>query len=291
MGRSVSTISDELTRNSRQDNIYDPELANHKAYVRRKDASFKGKKITKDNNLREFVEQNLIEGKTPEAIAGRLKNQEANLPYASKDTIYQYQQSPYGRILGLKKRKRKRKFGYQAKQELKDQNFIEKRPKIVGSRNRVGDMEADFIVSGKNGKGVLLVTVCRKLRVVFLAIIHKVTIGNIEEDFLAIKKRFPEMKTLTLDNDILFRHHKRLEKLLSVKIYFCNPYHSWEKGTVENANKYVRKYIPKGSDLSKYSKDEIKVIEEALNNRFMKCLNYKTPLEVLKEYRKNKKQQ
>lgn len=194
-------------------------------------------------------------------------------------------------MLGLKKKKRKRKFGWQAKKKLHDRNFIEKRPKIVESRKRVGDTEGDFIVSGKNGKGVLLVVVCRKLRVVFLEIIYKVTVKNVSKAFLIIKKRFAEMKTLTLDNDILFSSHKKLEKLLKVKIYFCNPYHSWEKGTVENANKCIRRYIPKGSDLSQYSKDEIRIIEEALNNRFMKCLKYKTPLEVLKEYRKNKKQQ
>jgi len=152
-------------------------------------------------------------------------------------------------------------------------------------------MEGDFIVSGRNGKGVLLVVVCRKLRVVFLEIIYKATVKNVTKAFLKIKKRFPEMKTLTLDNDILFKNHQELEKLLNIEIYFCNPYHSWEKGTVENANKCIRRYIPKGGDLSQYSKDEIKTIEEALNNRFMKCLNYKTPLEALKECRRNKKQQ
>jgi IS30 family transposase len=108
-------------------------------------------------------------------------------------------------------------------------------------RNRVGDIEADFIVSGKSGKGILLVAVCRKLRVVFLVIIYQVTIQNIENALLRIKRELPEMKTLTIDNDILFRYHKELEKLLRVKIYFCNPYHSWEKGTVENVNKHIRK--------------------------------------------------
>lgn len=291
MNKSVSTISDELVRNSRQDNIYDPELANHKAYVRRKEASFKGKKIVKDNDLRQFVEQRLIEGKTPETISGRLKNQEKDLPYAGKNTIYRYQQSPYGKMLGLKKKKQKRKFGWRTKKKLPGRNFIEKRPKIVELRKRVGDTEGDFIISGKNGQGVLLVVVCRKLRVAFLEIIYKVTIKNVAKAFMGIKKRFTEMKTLTLDNDILFKNHQELEKLLKVKIYFCNPYHSWEKGTVENTNKCIRRYILKGSDLSQYSKDEIKTVEEALNNRFMKCLSYKTPLEVLREYRKNKKQQ
>jgi IS30 family transposase len=75
MGKSVSTISDEMRRNSRKDGIYIPSLAQHKAYVRRRSASFKGKKIVSDDNLREFVEQSLMDGQTPEAISGRLKNQ------------------------------------------------------------------------------------------------------------------------------------------------------------------------------------------------------------------------
>lgn len=291
LNKSVSTISDELARNSRQGNIYEPEFAHHKAYVRRQNASFKGQKIVRDRNLRQFIEQSLIEGKTPETISGRLKNQEKSLPYVGKNTIYRYQQSPYGKMLGLKKKKKKRKFGYQAKKELKDRNFIEKRPKIVDLRQRVGDMEGDFLISGRGGQGVLLVVVCRKLRVVFLEIIHKATVQNVHKSFFKIKRRFPEMKTLTLDNDLLFNGHRELEKLMNVKIYFCNPYHSWEKGTVENTNKYIRKHIPKGSDLSRYSKDEIKIIEEALNTRFMKCLHYKTPLEILQEHRRNKKQQ
>ena len=96
------------------------------------------------------------------------------------------------------------------------------------------------------------------------------------------------MKTMTTDNDILFRRHKELEKLLSIKIYFCHPYHSWEKGTVENTNKYIRKDIPKGSNISKYSKKFIISIEEKLNRRFMKCLGHVTPDEILKEFRQQK---
>ncbi len=131
--------------------------------------------------------------------------------------------------------------------------------------------------------------VCRKLRVVFLELILDVSIDEVHCAFERIKKRFPEMKTLTLDNDILFRMHKTLEKLLNVKIYFCHPYHSWEKGSVENANKEIRKFIPKGSDLSQYDQEFIQAIEDHLNERFMKCLNYKTPEEKLIAYRKNKK--
>ena len=119
---------------------------------------------------------------------------------------------------------------------------------------RVGHAEADFIVSGKEGKGILLVVVDRKLRAVFLEQILIVTIGAVHRAFVRIKKRYPELQTFTTDNDILFQHHRELARLLGVKIYFCHPYHSWEKGSVENVNGVIRKTIPKGSDLSQHSK-------------------------------------
>jgi IS30 family transposase len=97
------------------------------------------------------------------------------------------------------------------------------------------------------------------------------------------------MKTITTDNDILLQKHKELEKEIEVKIYFCHPYHSWEKGTVENINGHIRKYIPKGSDISKYSEYFIKRIESKLNRRFLDCLNSLTPYEVIEKHRKQKK--
>ena len=151
-------------------------------------------------------------------------------------------------------------------------------------------MEGDFIVSGRNGQGILLTTVCRKLRVAFLELITEVSIDEVHQAFVGIKKRFPEMKTLTLDNDILFKMHQTLGKLLNVKIYFCHPYHSWEKGSIENVNMEIRKFIPKGSDLSQYDQEYIQAVEDYVNERFMKCLKYATPEEKLNEYRKNKKQ-
>lgn len=239
--------------------------------------------------MRKFVEDSLLAGQTPEAIAGRLKNQEKILTYVSKDTIYRYQQSSYGKMLGLKKKSKKRRHKYLKKYLLKDRKFINQRPLLINTRTLVGDFEGDFIVSGRGGKGILLVVTDRKLRLTFLELILKVTIKNVHQSFLKIKARAPFIKTLTLDNDILFRHHKQLEKLLGIEIYFCHPYHSWEKGSVENVNKYIRRYIPKGSDLSKYSNDEINSIEQYLNQRYMKCLNYQTPVEALKKYLEQQK--
>ena len=238
--------------------------------------------------MRDFVENNLLKGQSPEAIAGRIKYQEKGLPNISKNTIYRFLRSPYGMVIELKLKKKKRPHGRCKNQKLKDRVFIDKRPEIIENRVRVGDLEGDFIVSGKNGKGVLLVTTDRKLRGTFLEIIHDVSIDEVHKSFERIQKRFPEMKTLTLDNDLLFRMHKTLEKLLKVKIYFCHPYHSWEKGTIENVNKFIRELIPKGSNLTKYDQKFVSLLEEKCNQRFMKCLAYATPKEKLNEYRKRK---
>ncbi len=252
-------------------------------------ASFRGKIIVLNDRLRKFIDGALSDDQSPEAIAGRLKYQERGLPYVSKDTIYRYLKSPYGKLIGIKWKKRVRPRKSKKVTKLKDRVFIDKRPDIIENRGRVGDMEADFIVSGKGGKGVLLVAVCRKLRIAFLELISEVSVDEVHLAFARIKKRFPEMRTLTLDNDLLFKMHKTLERLLKVKIYFCHPYHSWEKASVENLNKQIRKFIPKGSDLSKYDKEFIKALEEHLNQRFMKCLDYETPEEKLNTFRKNKK--
>jgi len=286
--KAVSAIYYEIKRNSVRGK-YDSEKAQHKAYVRRHRASFRGKSVIANKELREFVEHHLVLGQSPAAISGRIKHQEKNLPYVSKDTIYRYLRSPYGKIIGMKLKKKKRPKGGVKKKKLSDRVFIEKRPKIIEKRGRVGDIEADFIVSSRSGHGILLTATDRKLRISFIEIIYDVSIDEVHRAFLRIKTKFPEMKTITLDNDILFRMHNTLSKLLGLKIYFCHPYHSWEKGSIENANKFIRKYIPKGSDLSRYAKHEITLVERKCNDRFMECLNYKTPAEVLREYRQKQK--
>lgn len=284
----MSTISEEINKNSVR-GIYNPKKAQHKAYVRRHRAGYRRKKIVFSKELRAFVEKHLLAGQSPAAISGRIKYHEKKLRSVSGNTIYRYLRSPYGRIIGLKLKKKKRPRKGVKKKTLNDRVFIDKRPKIIEKRKRVGDVEADFIVSCRLGRGILLVVVCRKLRMVFLELINNVSIDEVHQAFLRIQARFPEMKSLTLDNDILFNMHRALAALLKLKIYFCHPYHSWEKGGVENANKFIRKYIPKGSSFSRYSKAEIGLVEKKCNQRFLKCLKYSTPEEALNRHRQKQK--
>jgi len=240
-------------------------------------------KIVGNSELQKTIEELLYDDQTPEAIAGKLRK-------TSRDSIYRYIKSVYGRrIEAYRKKQRKHRTRKRPKiYKLKDRTFIDKRPEIINARKRIGDVEADFIVSGRNGKGILLVVVCRKTRITFIERITKVNINNVHRAFQRIRLRFPEMKTITIDNDVLLQRHRELEMILGVKIYFCHPYHSWEKGTVENTNKHIRKYMPKGSDISKYSKRFISNLEAKLNRRIMKVINFNTPDELLDYYRKQK---
>lgn len=289
-GRSGSSVWYEYTHNKTK-RKYDPVEAHHKAYVKRKYAKFQGKKIVDSAELHDFIEEKLYDDQSPESIAKRIKKHEKHLPPVSKDSIYRYIKSVYGRRIEYHRSKRKRRrWGRRrrSKEKLMDRKFIDERPKIVGKRARIGDAEADFIVSGKSGKGVILNVSDRKSRAPFLEQILNPTLDNVSLAFLKIKKRFPELKTITTDNDLLLQHHKELEKLLNVTIYFCHPYSSWEKGTVENINGQIRKDIPKGSDMSKYSKKFIRLIEDKLQRKFMDCLDHLTPLEVITRSRKRK---
>lgn len=289
LDRSVSTISDEV-RLGKVRGTYDPLKAHHKAYVRRWQSKYQGMKIVSDKELQQKVDTLLFKDESPQSISGRIKRHEKSLPFVSKDSIYRYIKSPYGRKIEAwrKKKKTRRRWRRPLTEKLKDRVFIDKRPLYINERKRIGDAEADFIVSGKSGKGILLVVVDRKSRTPFLEKILPVSITEMEKAFVRIKERFPELKTITTDNDILFQKHKELEKLLKIKIYFCHPYHSWEKGTVENVNKYIRRDIPKGSNISKFSRQFIRSIEEKLQKKIYKILKYHTPLEVLEKDRKRK---
>lgn len=141
-------------------------------------------------------------------------------------------------------------------------------------------MEGDFIVSGKSGIGIVLGLRDRKVRKNFLERILPVSVRNVERALVRMKKRYPEMQTITFDNDILFLEHKRLERVLDIKIYFCHVHAPWEKPSIENLNKDLRKYIRKGSDISKYSLYRIRKLEAKLNRRFMDVLGSFTPDEA-----------
>jgi len=283
--RSPNTISREIKLNSVKGK-YDPHKADHKAYAKRKYSKYQGMKITGDKRLRDYVEENLKQDWSPEEVAGRLKEVDKHIKYASRGAIYKFVYSVYGRLLEQRLRykgKRRKRPKRQKVSQLKNRVFIDKRPKIVAKKQRYGDWEGDFIVSGKSDKGVLIVLYERKAMYVVIRRLMTRSCAVVNRYVNEMTGGFVYFNSLTIDNDISFRKHEELSGLLGAPVYFCHPYHSWEKGGVENINKLIRQYIPKGSDISKYNDGYIREIETKLNSRPRKGLKYKTPLEVMLE--------
>jgi IS30 family transposase len=245
-------------------------------------------KVVTNDDLRGKVEDWLRQGQSPEAIAGRIEKQERELPHVSKNSIRRFLGSAYGRQIEYIRNKRKKCKRRFKQPRIKNRRSIHERPKSIEKRCRVGDAEGDFIVSGKSGRGIVFVVVDRRLRRKFLEKILRPNFGNVKRAGSRIKKRYPEWKSMTTDNDRLFERHKELEVAWGITIYFCDKHSPWQKGSIENANKEIRHDIPKGSDISKVSRYRIKRIEEKLNNKFMKCLRYRSPNEALNLYRKRK---
>jgi len=295
LSRGKTTINNELNRNE-VTGAYNAQKANTKSKVRRKAAKYQGKRIVANTKLQGFVAKALLQRQSPGAIAGRLKaGLEPGLPYVSRDTIETYIRSIHGRRIEYqlkvlkakqKHRNKHKRPGTVAPGDTKV--YIDKRPSVITNRERVGDLEVDFIVSGKAGSGYALTAADRKLRVGFIRKVLPVTVGNALTALKDIKRQFPELTSITTDNDILWYYHKKLEQALGVPFYFCDPYASYQKGSIENYNRQARQYIKKGSDISQYGEVHMQTVEAKLNNRYMAVLGYKTPQEVLDEYRNQK---
>jgi transposase, IS30 family len=291
-GYSLSAIARTLKRvksgiwyelqKARKGKRYDAKVAEHMTYVRRRYNRAVGKKIALDRDLRKFIETHLLDDKSPEEISKRLKRVEKHFVYVSGSAIRRYIRSVYGRRIESHRAKvfKKKRRHRPAKPRIEDKRMIDKRPSKINKRWGLGHMEGDFIVSGRSGRGLVLALRDRKVRKNLLERILPVSVRNVERALLRMKKRYPEMQTITFDNDILFLEHKRLERLLAVLIYFCHVHAPYEKPSIENLNKDLRKYILKSSDISKYSVYRIKKLEAKLNRRFMDVLGSLTPDEA-----------
>lgn len=283
LNRDPGTVSREIRTNNVK-GVYDPAKANLKAWTKRKYSKYQGMKVVRDNRLRDYVEEKIKADWSPEEIAGRLREVDTFLTYASHRVIYKFVHSNYGGYqLEQHLRHHQRRKKYLKVTQLTDRVFIDARPQIIEEKQRFYDWEGDFIVSGKNGAGALLVLYERKSQLVITRKIMSRSPKVVNQIFKEITGGEICFNSLTLDNDISFRRHLELSKTIGAPIYFCHPYHSWEKGGVENMNKLIRQYVPKSSDISKYSEEYILGVESKLNNRPRKNLGYKTPLEVLKE--------
>lgn len=283
-----SSITREIKRNRLYKDVYIAFIAHGKSIRRR--AYHKPCPKRGNKKLMQIIEKLIKKYWSPEQISGRLKLEHKNNKYyhISHETIYSYiyQQIRNGNDLRPYMRKkhkyRKRKHKYDDRGKIFGRVFIDKRPKIVDSKKRFGDWEADTIIGGKH-KGYIGTFVERKSKYLKAFLLpQKLSLTFVEE----AKKSFRNIpnkliKTITTDSGTEFTLHDKLSKNLNAKVYFCHPYHPWERGLVENTNGLLRQFFPKKSRLDNISTKKLDKIIEIINNRPRKILKYRTPDEVL----------
>ena len=166
-------------------------------------------------------------------------------------------------------------------ERIKGRQGLDFRPLGADDRSENGHWESDTIVSGDLKHG-LNVVVERKNRVTHISLLKAKTAKETKEALIRRLEHYPEQfkQSITYDNGSENTQHQSVNAILGTDSYFCEPYHSWEKGSVEQVNGLIRRYLPKGTNFDTLEPGEINRIEKLLNNRPRKCLNFKTPYEV-----------
>jgi transposase, IS30 family len=288
IGRDKSTINRERKRNGIKKG-YDSKQAKVKARQRRRYSKWQGMKINKRPKLKMYIIAGLQAYYTPEQISGRLKEVDTHLPYVSKKAIYEWLYTAHGQaychLLPFARYSPKRR---NEKKQTKrvmvpNRQDISLRPQEVAERSRYGDYETDTIVSGKKTRSKVALTILeeRKSRYIRLKKIPNLKPSVNRKAIVKMGQIFTKMYTLTFDNGIETKEHEKIAKDLNILTFHCRPYHSWEKGGVENTNGRIRRFIPKGADINAYSDADIQNIENWLNHTPRKCLNYRTPYEIM----------
>lgn len=288
LGRNKSSISREIRRNG--SGIYDVYLA-HKAHTRAKDRKQESgqRPRLKNKQIRRYVIRKLKQEWSPEQIAGKLNEFHPDLKI-SHEAIYQFIYDKRTlKTMNLKMylpraNRKRRPRGHSRKHKdlhIPRRVSIDQRPRYIEKRKQIGHWESDTVIS-RASKASLVVVLERKTR---YAKITKIKAKHARPVSSAINRRLGRLpvharKTITYDNGSENVEHERINKVLGTQSYFCNPYHSWEKGSVENTIGLIRRFLPKKTDIAKISKEQIKFIENRLNNRPRKCLKFKTPHEV-----------
>ena len=284
LNRSPSSISDEIKRNSYH-NIYTSIKAQDRSDFRKRMA--RKRHYLKDKETADYVIEKLKLGWSPEQIDGRLKL-EKGYRVISYECIYQYIYSKINkskklwRFLPLKRKKRQKKEGRKvSKSKIPNRVSIHLRDKSVESRNIFGHWEADSVIGQQTKSKIIHTEVERKTRYLQAIIINsKLAIDTVEIQ----KKIFSNLpaKTVTMDNGLEFVKHEELNKM-GIKTYFADPYCSGQRGTNENTNGLIRRYLPKKTNFNNLDQAELNDIVWEINNRPKKVLKFNSPFEVLQK--------
>jgi IS30 family transposase len=279
-GRSQSTISYELNR-CWSGIGYLPDRAEVDALSKQK--RHYGKLV--NEGLKSYIISRLKQGWSPEQIAGRLKYERSDFRI-SHEAIYQYIYSVEGRskklsLLLLRRRlKRGSRYGKKpSKHYIPESREIEKRPEYINKRKEQGHWEGDlviFTILKSSNVTTLLERTSRYAELIYNPNKYSTTIiGNIDKRLESLPADL--RKTITFDRGREFAKYNDLD----MNVYFCNPRSPWEKGSNENFNGRLRRYLPKRFDHRDLNQNLLDQIQLKMNNQPRKCLGYKTPIETL----------
>jgi IS30 family transposase len=273
MKRSPNTIGLEI-KAGLVDGIYEPEVAERKAKIKRRRSKSQLLKLLQDGDLRKKVEKDIRKNISPRRISGGLKEKDVIIsPKSIYKFVHAYNLESFLCLKG-KERSPKGNYIYRKAKEL-DKVRIKDRPLIEGI---YGHYEMDFIVSSLSSY-TLLVVVERKNKTVHVRRIqnrtHEVVIAALKDIF-----KGKLVLSITTDNDIAFGKWKEMEKELNTKIYFCEPYHSWEKGLVENTNRWIRLFVKKKSDIELVTESKLEKICSWFNDYPREIIGFKTSSEL-----------
>jgi IS30 family transposase len=290
LGVHPSTICREIKKNSAKkrdthQRVYKFEDAHGKALRKRREASLRPSKMTVET--RNIIKEKINLQWSPEQISGWLKLN--NIISLSHETIYKmiYKDRRKGGILYKNLRRSGKKYQKRGSRNkhraITNRVGIEHRPKIVELKQRVGDWEVDTIV-GKGHVGAVVTMVDRTSKLTKMFAIPRKTSENVANALIHKLLTINEhVITITADNGGEFAKHEEVSKALNADFYFARPYHSWERGLNEHTNGLIRQYIPKNIPIASFCQKKIDEIEDLLNNRPRKVLNYLTPLEAFKK--------
>lgn len=280
LARSPNTISYEV-RHNRTNGGYEPLKAHAKAHLRKRMRRLEFAKIEECPELKRFVIERLAAHWNPDEIAGFLKRHRREYPwYMSKTALYEWLRTARGErycvhLYSQRRRVRRRKDAKPKRAMIPHRVDIAERFKGANHRTRFGHFEDDTLMGRRGTPGGLKTGAERKSRfVVARKVMNMKPIyhARVEKRMLAPVRA----KSVTRDNGIENKDHARV----GIPSFFCRPYASWQKGGVENANKMIRRYFPKGTDFRAVPQSEVDRVVSIINRKPRKILGYRSALEV-----------
>jgi len=283
LDRDVSSVSREIKRNANKDGSYSASAAEKKYHQRRKNCCCKP--LFCDEALKEYVVERMRLKWTPEQIAGRAAKEKYPIKF-SYATIYR---AINKKLFPVEIRKEmrfrwkyKHRKPYKKREKIQDTVNISKRPKSVETRKTFGHWESDTVL-GQRKTGAFATHVERKsgyMIALKLENIKDETFNNATIDaFQKLPTRLK--KTFTVDNGSEFFKHKELSEQTKMKVFFCDPYSPWQRGTNENTNGLLRQFFPKKTSFSSVTQEDLNRCVDLINHRPRKRLGWKSPAEVL----------